>query len=153
MTPLEFVLRSAIPWTRENYLLSTWPERFVNELKEHRYTQAQIAKAKYQAKRTGYISNAEMPSLTKKGKFKLFTFDLARKQPEVTTARRDLLVFYDIPERARGSRTKFRNCLDLLGFRQVQRSVWLGSGIAEPEIRTAIAHLRLERWVELVEID
>lgn len=61
------------------------------------------------------------------------------------------LVFFDIPEHNRVVRDLFRRSLKSWGFQQIQRSVWVSKQPVFEQLTAEIKHLKIERWVEVVE--
>lgn len=149
MSILEFVLRSAIPYTPENQLLTYRPRAFFEELENRGLNHRSYSKAHNQAKRTEYLTAAG--ELTPKGKWRLFKFRLSARGKSLVAADENLVVAYDIPESRRGHRALFRHSLRALSFRPIQQSVWIGDSSLRPEVEVAVAYLHLHGSVRLFE--
>lgn len=143
MSAINFVLKSMIPYTRENILLATRPQRFFAELEELGTTKAAYTQARSRALKTGLIERqVEAYSLTEEGYRRLMRQSLTERAAQAET-KEDFLVCFDIPETQRKSRLFLREALSTLKFRAVQRSVWIGNAEFEEDVLTAakLAHV------------
>ncbi len=62
------------------------------------------------------------------------------------------LVFFDIPESQRGRRNALIQKLKLLGFRQLQYSIWIYPFDCRAEIEAVCEYLNISRYVSYVEL-
>lgn len=62
------------------------------------------------------------------------------------------IVTFDIPEKLRGYRNWLRNALRALGFRMLQRSVWIGKIKIPQELLTNLDQYKILDYIEIVSI-
>lgn len=134
------------PVTREkiiNYELWKIRQRERKEFKE-KEIKKKLVKTLYEFRRQGYIENHR---LTPKGIIKILRIKikLLRKKKKWDGYWR--IVIFDIPERKRKFRDLFRRTIKEIGFRQVQRSVWICPYDYLKDIRTLAENLLLEPFV------
>ena len=97
-------------------------------------------------------------SLTKKGESKLTLLRERNKKrlPEISyqkeTSDRAVLVIFDIPETEKRKRDWLRVALDNLGFKMIQKSVWLGKVKIPQEFLDDLREIKLIDFVEIFEI-
>ncbi len=63
------------------------------------------------------------------------------------------IVIWDIPEKQRAARDLLRNKLKLLGFKQLQRSVWLTKKNCTQALRDFIKQIGIKDWVLVFETE
>lgn len=83
----------------------------------------QISRVVYDLKRQKYVEFDEGDSVrfTNKAKIKLIDKFVSLNQPD----RKRRLVSFDIPETRRKQRDAFRRSIKQMGFRQIQKSLWV----------------------------
>lgn len=146
-TPLIFILKSLIPYTRPNLLLSFRPNQFFNEIAQHSdHSRKSLRDAYNYAKRKGLVIEADRPSLTFAGQERVQPF-VAKKLHHGGK----LMVIFDIPEEIKLKRDAFRRFLRKLEFAQVQQSVWLSENDNRAIVREAIDFYGLSGMVEVYE--
>lgn len=144
---LVYVLKALLPYSRENLALSFKPKLFFTDLERiSGYSQASIETTYYRAKKLGFISNTPKPKLTELGEKKVKPF-VAKK----LTGNAKLMVIFDIPNDQNRLRREFRTILKSLGFKQVQKSVWMTKLDHKKTIKTAVAEMNLGRYIEVFE--
>lgn len=112
----------------------------------------------YNMKRNGLISYTTNDyehglKITKKGlkRAKKAKFDsLAIPRPEKWDKNWHI-VFFDIPEAIKSKRDKFSRKLRLLGFVQLQRSVWVHPYTCRDEVGVVAAQYGIEKYVTYIE--
>lgn len=147
-TATQFILRSLIPYTRENLLLSFSPNRFFNELeKTSKYNRNTIKTTYYRAKQHGYLVYDD--------NFMWLTYEGLRiAQPykaKKLKGNGQLLLIFDIPDQYQTKRDKLRRLLKSWDFEHVQKSVWATSKDYKKVIIKTLKEFALEEYVELYE--
>jgi CRISPR-associated endonuclease Cas2 len=150
-----YILKSLIPYTDANMKLAYKPNLFFNDLEKldskaknkPLYSRTTLRTTYYRAKQRGYFVVNELgkPQLTEKGTARLQPF-----QPKKMDKAR-LLVIFDIPEKYRKSRNRFRSLLVACKFKQVQRSVWISDYDSRELLYTMIDQLHLHGEVHIFE--
>jgi len=96
--------------------------------------------------------------LTKKGEGKLILLKERNKKrlPEISYQKektdRVVVVIFDIPETEKRKRRWLRAALDNLGFKMIQKSVWMGKVKIPQEFLDDLFEMRLTSFVEIFEI-
>lgn len=93
---------------------------------QNEWSQSQISKLFYRLKQSGYIEakvvmGQESIVLTNKTKIKL----IDRISDNIESDGKFRFISFDIPEDLRRNRNQFRRAIKKLGFRQVQKSLWV----------------------------
>jgi len=144
-------------------------ERKFSKIKEQRLATSIDAAAKqryyqllYKLKAAGLIEETKRAkrkffALTPKGKGKLLGLkeDFRYSTPTSYATQNNpnwVIVAFDIPERDRKKRDWLRLVLRNLGFRLLQKSVWLGKKKLPEEFLEDINRLKLTNFVEIFEI-
>ena len=96
--------------------------------------------------------------ITQKGKNKLYQLN-ERKAGElppinykVGKGSNLVLVMFDIPENERKKRVWLRSALVVLGFKMVQKSVWMGKVKIPKDFLKDIAEIRVIKFIEIFEV-
>jgi DNA-binding transcriptional regulator PaaX len=117
----------------------------------------------YNLKRDGFVATKQQGTkrlflLTAKGKEKWRFFRSRSVEPLPPSyyprkeSRRLIIVAFDIPEKERRKRKWLRAVLRELGFRMIQKSVWIGKVILPEEFLHDLHRLRLISYIEIFEI-
>lgn len=117
----------------------------------------------YKLKKSGLIEEktkkeGKFFGLTKKGRNKLLQLRKRNKEklPETIYLREDsdkfVIVIFDIPETERRKRSWLRAALGSLGFKMVQKSVWVGKVKIPKGFLDDLFQLKLIDFVEIFEI-
>ncbi|NQU83006.1 MAG: CRISPR-associated endonuclease Cas2 [Parcubacteria group bacterium] len=87
--------------------------QFINYLKKNGYIKIEALKEKQ-----GIL-------LTKKGEQKALKADLVFTDQKKRKDKKWIMVMYDIPEKKKKQRTRLRQILQLLGYKCLQKSIWV----------------------------
>ena len=146
---LEFVLKSLIPYSHENLMLTFKPAQFFNELEKiSKYKRKTLEAATRRARERGLIEQSH--------DLQLRLTALGRRTALPYTAQRlprnaRLMVIFDVPEDRATARQQFRRLLRKWQFEQIQKSVWESNYDHRESIKLAIEELGLDGCVELHE--
>lgn len=145
---MTFVIRSLMPYTKENLLLAFSPNRFFNELeKTSNYTKNTIRSSYYRAKQQGYIANDKnFIKITNEGLTIVRPFRAKKLKGNSR-----LMLIFDIPEQQLAKRNKLRRLVKSWDFKQVQKSVWITDRDYEDVVISSLKELGLKKCVELHE--
>ncbi len=107
-----------------------------------------ISKAIYDIKRSGYLEIVEKDNnkavrITKKGLFRMWIPKINKEWDG-----RWRLVAFDIEEESRQKRDNFRDALKIMGFRMMQKSLWICPFDISEEIEKVIDMLDIESNVD-----
>lgn len=132
---------------------SLWMQRMVKNKKQKK----KIYNIFSVFKRRGYLEKRKFQDsegyiLSDKAKEKITFLQITSrdKQGKKLSSGKSLMVFFDIPEKRRKSRDRFRILLQELGFKQFQKSIWITQHDVVSEIKNTIKVFRLEDYVELL---
>ena len=143
-----YILASLIPYTEANIKLTFLPRRYFSDL-------AKIDKYKEQTLRNAYYRNVKrgLVELDDQGNPIITSKGLAALMPyrSKTIEGANLMITFDIPEFERYKRQQLRLLLRQLGFKQVQKSVWVTNKDSRGFIKDEIRRLNLEKEVKLFE--
>lgn len=123
-----------------------------------RYGAIRLSKFVYYLKKRGYIETKDWETrkglaLTPKGLNKI----LKRRNKEIRLPirkdKRWQMVVFDIPEKSRKVRDIFRDALKVLGYQQLQKSIWVSPYEVAEKTKEIISSLNLEDEVKLFIID
>ncbi len=139
-------------------------QRRANQLEEYRQKR-RFDKMLYRLKNDGLVEDKVNDSksyfkLTSKGKerFEILKKRRANALPDATyyvhsqKSDKFVIVVFDIPERDRRKRDWLRSALRNIGFRLVQKSVWMGKVKIPKEFLDDLKELRIVEFVEIFEI-
>lgn len=112
------------------------------------YTPKQFHQLISQCKRTGYIeikknNNQQSIVLTNKAHLKIIEKIAGTKQKDS----RFRFVSYDIPEKFKTSRDKFRRAIKKMGFVQIQKSLWVCNRNVGELIELAAYEYKVENYI------
>lgn len=150
-SPLFFVLKALMPYTRQNLLLSFNPNRFFNELEKiSSYKRKTLEEAARRAEKQGLIEKQINRAL------RLTTLGERKVRPyfaEKLASGAKLMIVFDVPEDNAIARRQLRTLLKKWGFRQVQKSVWITSYDHRKSVELAVDELDIKRSVRLYECE
>lgn len=132
---------------------------FLQEQEISRYHQRCYSFA-HKLKRDGLIAEKKkdgrrLLSITAKGRQKLQQLrdeSLPQKQYNASPYNRSTIIVFDIPESERRKRAWLRDVLGNLGFKMLQKSVWVGKTKVPQDFIDDLVKLRLIQYVEIFEI-
>lgn len=146
-SPMVFVLKGLMPYSRENVLLSFRPKQFFDELEaSSKYNRNTLRSAYWRAQQSGLIKSGSSPRLTNKGEQTIKPYLAERLEGEVR-----LLVVFDIPESYSNVRRQFRTKLKEWQFQQIQKSVWSTNKDYRAPLRDLISELNIGNFVNFYE--
>jgi len=109
----------------------------------------------YNLKQSGYLKTLKTKDesaiiLTSKGIEKIFTIKMKLTEKKQRPDKKWQMVLFDIPEKKRRQRNLFRRNLQYLGYKKLQRSIWVCPYDVKEETKDLIRRYRLEPCVELL---
>lgn len=145
---LFFILKSLIPYSRENMMLSFKPAHFFNELERtSTHKRRTLENALTEAQRRNLVHReANLIKLTETGIKTVKPF-IAKRLPSSVK----FMVIFDIPEEKAVARARLRRILREWNFEKVQQSVWVTSYNHIVSVKELVAELEIEPYVVLFE--
>lgn len=109
----------------------------------------------YKLKQNGYfkslkIKNKSAIMLTAKGMEKIFIIKLKLTNRKPRKDKKWQMVLFDIPEKKRRNRDLFRRALQNLGYKKLQKSIWVCPYDVLKETKDLIKRHNLKLYVELL---
>lgn len=106
-------------------------------------------------KNSGYLKMLKIKSkkaviITPKGIEKLFKVELKTMGKKRRTDKKWQMVLFDIPENKRKYRDYFRTALQYLGYKKLQKSIWVCPYDVEKKTKELIKRYNLRPFVELL---
>jgi uncharacterized protein YuzE len=92
------------------------------------------------------INDQVLIKITKKGKIAALQILISKIHKNLPIGEQ-LVVAFDIPEVARNARYMFRYSLRKMGFKQLQKSIWVTQHDVINEMQRFIGLLKIESWV------
>ncbi len=125
---------------------------------ERKITRKQFSQLVYYLKKKNYIKIENLKKkqaviLTRKGTEKLLKIKFKLKNKKRRTDGRWQMVIFDIPERKRDLRHLFREYLQILGYKMLQKSIWVCSYDVSKETEGIIRRYSLDLYVKLFLIE
>jgi phenylacetic acid degradation operon negative regulatory protein len=125
---------------------------------ERKEAKSQFRQFLHYLKRQGYIKikNLEQKQgiiLTKKGANKVLKIKLKMKKRRKRTDGKWQMVIFDIPEKKRDLRNLFRQNLQILGYKMLQKSIWVCPYDVLKETEGIIGKYSLDPYVKLFLIE
>ena len=99
------------------------------------------------------IKGQKAATLTPKGIEKLFRVELKLIDKKKRKDRRWQMVLFDIPENRRKHRDRFRSALQYLGYKKLQKSIWVCQYDVEKETKELIKRYNLRPFVEILLVE
>lgn len=135
------------------------PSRKLLAKLDHRQQERELRRVVHYMKTAGLIRYTTWDyehgiKLTDKGKQRLEqrSYDMLHISPPATWDKQWRLVFFDIPEIYKSKRNAFDGKLKLLGFKQLQISIWIHPFPSRAEIEAVCETLGIRSFVTYVEI-
>lgn len=109
-------------------------------------------------KNRGYLNvkdlkNRKAVMITSKGMEKLYKTRLKAGKMKKRSDKKWQMVLFDIPETKKGIREQFRQQLKYLGYRKLQRSIWVCSYDVLESTQQLIKNYKLGRFVRLLLVE
>lgn len=142
-----------------------WPDIYVaRDLWEDKYkkkkylrekSRKNFAKLLYKLKQGGYIKILRVKDrsavlITPKGLEKVFTIKIKSVDKKIRPDKKWQMVLFDIPEKKKRERDLFRKSLKYLGYKNLQKSIWVCPYDVLNETKALIRRYKLEPHVELL---
>lgn len=146
--PYRFRGLEEMTWPEIRLFKSNWEFEYKNRKKD-------FAKLVYNLKQNGYlktlkIKNKSAIMLTPKGLEKVFTIKMKLTEKKTRPDKKWQMVLFDIPEKKRSQRNLFRKGLQYLGYKQLQKSIWVCPYDVLNETKDLIKRYKLKLYVELL---
>lgn len=117
---------------------------FADEFSTNKFDNNKLSKSIYQLKRSGYLAfEGDSVKLTNKAKMKIVD-KIAAKSSE---SKKYHLVSFDIPEIMRTQRDQFRKAIKRMGFKQIQKSLWVTTKEIGDLVEAAAEEYKVEDYV------
>jgi hypothetical protein len=109
----------------------------------------------YNLRQNGYLKTLKVKDksaviLTQKGLEKVFMVKMKLKDKKTRQDKQWQMVLFDIPEKKRKERDYFRRGLQCLGYKKLQKSIWVCPYNIEKETQDLIKRYKLGSYVELL---
>ena len=109
----------------------------------------------YKLQRNGYLKKLRIKDktavmLTQKGMEKVFAINLKTTDKKLRNDKKWHMVLFDIPENKRKERDLFRKSLQYLGYKKLQKSIWVCPYDIEKETKELIKRYFLKEFVEIL---
>lgn len=155
---LSFFIAADRPYGFRPIQEMTWPEIkiFKNNWEfDYKKKKKDFAKIVYRLEQNGYIKRLRVKDksavmLTPKGLDKVFTIKIKLKEKKQRPDKKWQMVLFDIPEKKKRERELFRRMLQYLGYKKLQRSIWVCPYDVLEETKDLIKRYKLEPHVELL---
>lgn len=133
---------------------------FGKTFQNRNYKARQISRSLNYLKQEGFISisthnDGRLITINNKGfkKLKMIQFEDIKLKPQKKWDKKWRVVIFDIPERYKARRAKFRNKLKEMGLVSIQKSVWVCPYPCENELNLIKHFTRVENWVQLLVVE
>ena len=146
------------------FLLTTRSSsRIINAAITGNFSKRQVSNTLQHLRRKGLVSyDGSVWSITEEGKkfyrekggrmvFRFFQSD-ERKGNKGKKDDKQILILFDIPEKERRKRDWLRAQLKLFGFRQVQKSAWLGPDVLSKEFFDYLEELKIRTYLKVFHV-
>lgn len=110
--------------------------KFISYLKERGYI------------REKFVKNKRAILLTQKGLDKVFQINLKQTNHKERPDKKWQMVIFDVPEKFHTTRDRFRAGLKILGYKQLQQSVWISPYDISKETERLVKFYRTESWIK-----
>jgi len=134
------------------YCRETWQEKYKGK-KEVRFS-----KMIQRLKQNGYLKTLKIKGekaaiITPKGIEKLFKIELKTMEKKMRKDKKWQMVLFDIPENKRKCRDYFRKALQYLGYKKLQKSIWVCPYDTLETTKELIKKYNIKPFVELLLIE
>jgi len=135
------------------YYKDAWEEKYRKEKEK-----IQFSRMVQRLKQNGYLKTLKIKGkkaliMTPKGMEKLFKIELKLTDKKKRRDRKWQMVLFDIPESKRKQRNYFRKALRYLGYKKLQKSIWVCPYDILGETEKLIKRYNLKPFVELLLIE
>jgi len=108
--------------------------------------------------RTGYIKVKSLEAkdgvvLTSKGMEKILKISLYKMNKKRRKDKKWIMIIFDVPEKKRKLRDVFREKLQISGFKELQKSVWISPYDVLREIQFLIQKISLQKYTKIFLIE
>lgn len=143
-----------LPFSDFNIFRDEW-ENNKNNYKKKKKNRNYFNKLIYDLKQRGYLKTLKVQDnsaimITSKGIEKIFAIKIKLIDKELRKDGKWQMVLFDIPENKRRNRDYFRNGLRYLGYKMLQKSIWVCPYDTLKETKELIKKYNLKSWVELL---
>lgn len=121
-------------------------------MKKKKYYLALYNALKYKYLRKKIIKGVAYFEITKKGRYKALQYVIKDKKRKKWDGKWRLIIF-DIPEEKSYLRQNLRENLELLGFKYLQKSVWITPYNVRKELGIVVDYLNLHPYLQFMLID
>jgi len=148
--PLNSSVRAVMNYRFYGYLKDAWDRQHQKEKEKMRFCEFV-----WKLKNGGYlktlkVKNKTAIAITSKGMEKLFKFSLKTINKKRREDKKWQMVLFDIPETKRKIRDYFRKGLQYLGYKSLQKSIWVCPYDVEKETKDLIKRYNLKPFTELL---
>lgn len=135
------------------YLRDAWNRQHQKE-KERKDFYRLIQKLKESGcLKTLKVKDKRAAMITSKGIEKLFRIELKLMEKKKRKDKKWQMILFDIPEKQRRYRDYFRTSLQYLGYKKLQKSIWVCPYDTEKETKELIKRYNLKQFVELLLVE
>lgn len=135
---------------KPNYFLSHSFSDYSSKRKIYYQSFYNLLRYKYLQRKL--IKNVEYFEITKKGKYKALKYRL-KERTKQKWDRKWRLIFFDIPQNKDFFRNKLRENLQLLGFKYLQKSVWVCPYNVRKELGIIVDYYNLHDYIQFAVIE
>jgi phenylacetic acid degradation operon negative regulatory protein len=131
-------------------LKDAWDRRYYREKRKMKFCEFI-----WKLKNGGYLRTLRVKdktaiAITSKGMEKLFKIGLKTTNRKKRIDKKWQMILFDIPENKRKIRDSFRKALQYLGYKNLQKSIWVCPYDVEKETKILIKKYNLKPFVELL---
>jgi len=146
--PYHFRGPEEMTWTEIKFFKDNWEFEYKKRKKD-------FGKIIYNLKQSGYIKTLKIKDksaimLTPKGLERVFTIKIKSIEKKMRADKKWQMVLFDIPEKKRKQRNLFRKNLQYLGYKKLQKSIWVCPYGVLNETKDLIRRYKLDPHVELL---
>lgn len=135
---------------KPNYFLKNYFQEYIR--KRNKYYQAFYNLLRYKYLEKKLIKNVESFDITKKGRYRALKYYIKEKPKRIWDGKWRI-IFFDIPEEKYYLRSRLRENLQLLGFKHLQKSVWICPYNARKELGIIIDYLNIHNYVYFATVE
>jgi CRISPR-associated endonuclease Cas2 len=146
--------KRGLPFSDFNIFRDEWTNKNKEEY-EKKKNRKRFAWLIYRLKQEGYlktlkIKNKSATAITLKGMERIFKIGLKLTDKRPRKDGKWQMVLFDIPESKRKNRDYFRNGLQYLGYKMLQKSIWVCQYDVMKETKDLIKRYNLKEYAELL---
>ena len=149
--------RYGLPFSDFNIFRDEWTDENKKKyLKEQ--SRKKFSKVVQRLREGGYLKTTQIKSknaimITTEGINKLFSIQLKMFDKKIRQDKKWQMVLFDIPENNKIQRDRFRRGLQYLGFKKLQKSIWVCQYDVINETKNLIKRYGLKQFVELLLVE